>query len=91
MQDPPDLYYLIGEQKETYAATDDPNGATVLLKNSKWIVNKTSYLTGLSIASGSEVTAAKGYNIAMTVDGVATPISPGAYKGKIVLNVAASK
>jgi hypothetical protein len=90
MQDANDLYYLIGEVIETYAPTGDAHGATVSLDaHSKWIVDKTSYLTGLTVAPGATVDALKGNTLTMTVDGVATPIAAGVYKGKIVLKVAA--
>jgi hypothetical protein len=87
MRDTTELYYLIGEQRETFVATDDANGANVTLKDSKWFVSKTSYLTGLTIGEGSQVVAPGGSKLAMTVDGVATPIAAGTYKGKIVLQV----
>jgi hypothetical protein len=91
MQESPDLYYLIGEQTETYVATNGPGGATVSLKaGSKWIVNKTSYITDLRIADDSSVAAASGYKLTMTVDGTAQPIGIGKYKGKIVLKVVAA-
>jgi hypothetical protein len=81
-------YYLIGEIKNTYCATDDKYGMKASIgKDSKWIVGKTSYLTGLTIAEGASVTAPKGYSIAMTVDGVATAIKAGSYIGKIVITI----
>ncbi len=90
MQDSTDLYYLIGEVNETYAATNDAHGVNVSLDpTSKWIVAKTSYLTGLSVASGATIAAPNGSKLVMTVNGVAKPIAPGDYKGKIVLKVAA--
>ncbi|HUN82713.1 MAG TPA: hypothetical protein VMV81_14510, partial [Phycisphaerae bacterium] len=90
MQDSTALYYLIGEVNETYAATNDPHGVNVTLDpTSKWIVAKTSYLTGLSIAPGATVAAPNGSKLTMTVNGVAKPITPGDYKGKIVLKVGA--
>ena len=45
--------------------------------------------TGLTVAPGATVDALKGNTLTMTVDGVATPIAAGVYKGKIVLKVAA--
>ena len=88
MQDASDLYYLIGEEKETCAATEDAHGASVSLdERSNWVVNKTSYLTGLTIAPGAKVSAPKGGILTMTVDGVVTPVGAGSYKGKIVLKV----
>jgi hypothetical protein len=89
MQDSPDLYYLIGEVNETYAPTKEAHGATVTLDaSSSWTVDKTSYLTGLKIASGAKVSAPSGSKLTMTVDGAEKPIAPGEYKGKIVLRVA---
>jgi len=89
MQDSPDLYYLIGEVNETYAPTNEAHGATVTLDGtSSWTVDKTSYLTGLKIASGAKVSAPNGKKLTMTVDGAEKPIAPGEYKGKIVLQVA---
>jgi hypothetical protein len=88
MQEAPDLYYLIGEQAETSALTDGPNGANVSLNaGSKWVVNKTSYLTGLTVAEGATITAPQGYSLTMTVGGVGTAIRPGTYHGEIVLSV----
>lgn len=86
--DTPELYYLIGKVKDTYCATDDKYGVEVSLdKNSKWIVEKTSYLTGLSISKGAVVTAPKGCKLTMTVDGVAKSIGAGVFEGRIVLLV----
>jgi hypothetical protein len=88
MQDDPGLYYLIGQQKETCAATDDPNGATVSLKaGSSWVVDKTSYLTGLSIADGATISAPPGSTVTLLVNGKATPIVAGDYSGRIVLEI----
>ena len=38
------------------------HGATVVLRSSRWVVTKTSYLTGLTIGEGSSVTAPEGAN-----------------------------
>jgi hypothetical protein len=87
-QDSPVLYYLIGDQKETYAPTSDPHGATVSLDaKSHWTVTKTSYLTGLTLAPGATVSAPTGSSLKMTVNGATKPIAAGSYKGKIVLAV----
>jgi len=81
-------YYLIGAVKNTYCATNDKHGIKVSLDDkSKWIVDKTSYLTGLTIARGASVTVPQGYKLTMTVDGIDKPVSAGAYKGKIVMKV----
>jgi hypothetical protein len=88
MQDSPDLYYLIGEVKQTCAPTTDAHGATVALKaGSQWVVNKTSYLTGLSLDKGTSISAPKGSAVILDVDGVEKPLAPGNYKGAIVLKV----
>jgi hypothetical protein len=84
----PHLYKLIGEVKNIYCATGDKNGLKVSLdRNSKWIVDKTSYLTELTVSKGAEITAPQGYSVSMTVDGIKTAINAGEYKGKIVLTV----
>jgi len=88
MQDDPGLYYLIGKQQETCAETEDPNGATVQLKDgSRWVVNKTSYLTGLTIADGATISAPQGSTVTLTVNGRATPIAAGDFSGRIVLEI----
>jgi hypothetical protein len=87
----PELYYLIGDVKNTYSATDDKKGVTVALDGkSVWTVDKTSYLTELTIASGGSITAPKGFKVTMTVDGAAKEIKAGTFKGKIVLSVTKS-
>jgi hypothetical protein len=87
----PYLYKLIGEVGNTYCETGNKFGVTVSLDaSSKWIVDKTSYLTSMTIAEGATIAAPKGYAVAMTIDGVKTEIKAGAYKGKIVLIVTKS-
>lgn len=54
---------------------------------SHWVVDKTSYLNDLTIAPGASVAAPAGRTLSLTVDGVATPIKAGAYRGAIVLHV----
>ncbi len=84
----PELYYLIGEVKNTYRATDDKKGVTISLDGkSTWTVDKTSYLTGLTIADGASIKAPEGGSLTMTVNGAAKPIKAGTFKGKIVLTV----
>jgi hypothetical protein len=91
MQDKNDLHYLIGEVTHTYRATDDEYGMEVSLDgDSTWIVDETSYLTGLNIADGATITAPEGCSLTMTVDGVNKPIRAGSYEGKIVLTLSAS-
>jgi hypothetical protein len=57
--------------------------------SSAWIVRKTFYLTGLSIASGANVSAPAGNKLTMTVEGTEKLIAAGDYNGKIVLQVSA--
>ena len=64
------------------------NGVIVSLTNgSTWTVTGTSYLTSLTIDNGSTITAAKGYQATMTVDGMEKVVGPGVYKGLIVIKV----
>ncbi len=84
----PELYTLIGEVTNTYRSTDDKKGVTVSLdEKSTWNVDKTSYLTGLTIAEGAVITAPEGGSLTMTVNGSAKPIKAGTFKGRIVLTV----
>jgi hypothetical protein len=86
MQDKPDLYYLIGDVIETYGPTQDPHGVNIDLDPaSRWQVSKVSYITSLTLAPGAQITAAKGYRLEVTVDGVATSLKPGHYHGQITL------
>lgn len=81
-------YYYIGEVSHTYCAIDDKYGMKVSLDgNSSWIVDKTSYLTALTIAEGASVKAPEGANLIMTVNGIKKAIGAGSYNGKIVLEV----
>jgi hypothetical protein len=59
-------------------------------EKSKWVVAKTSYLTGLTVAEGASLSAPDGYSLKMTVNGAAKPIKAGDYKGKIVLTMTKS-
>jgi hypothetical protein len=85
----PELYYLIGQTINTYCAMpEDPYGVSVSLDaKSAWVVDKTSYLTVLTIADGAAVRAPEGYSVTMTVNSVKKPIIAGSYKGNIVLTV----
>lgn len=86
--DHPELYQLVGEFVHTYASTGY-GMAVSLTGRSTWVVNKTSYLTALTIGSNSAVKAANGHKLTMTVDGTATAITPGkSYSGVIVISVA---
>lgn len=88
-QESKELVYLIGEQSQTPAASDYDGGANASFDaESSWTVDKTSYLSGLTLAEGATVSAPEGYVVTMTVDGQATPIAAGGYQGNIVLQVA---
>jgi hypothetical protein len=81
-------FKTIGEVKNTVGHSARGNALRVSLGvGSKWVVNKSSYLTGLTIAVGASVQAAKGHSITMSVNGVVTAINAGTYGGKIVLQV----
>jgi hypothetical protein len=81
-------YYLIGEVVQTYCASEDEHGISASLDGtSTWVVDKTSYLTGLTLADGASVKAPEGRSLTMTVDGKTTPVAPGTYEGKIVMTV----
>lgn len=52
---------------------------------SRWTVTGESHLTSLSIAQGAVIEGKGGKTVGMTVNGVATPVAPGVYKGEIVI------
>jgi hypothetical protein len=84
-------YYYVGALKHTYCATDDKYGVKVSLDDkSKWIVDKTSYLTGLTIAEGGSIIAPEGFSLTMKVNDIKTIIGPGTYTGKIEIIVTKS-
>lgn len=64
------------------------NGVVVSLDaDSVWIVTGDSHLTSLTLAPGAVVTAPAGKAVTMLVDGTETPVAPGCYTGKILLQV----
>ncbi|WP_252131608.1 hypothetical protein [Clostridium caldaquaticum] len=80
-------YKKLGEVTNTANAAVN-NGVVVSLTNgSTWIVNGNSYLTGLTIADSSKITAPEGYKVTMTVNGVEKNITAGTYTGNILLKV----
>jgi len=86
MQDDPSLYKLIGEVKHTYGVSEDEFGIKVTLDGSStWVVNKTSYLTGLTIAEGAVITGPEDAEVTLMVNGKKTAIEAGTYEGKIVI------
>lgn len=83
-----EMYFMIGEFKNIFQPTKEKYGLTVSIdKTSRWVVDQTSYLTGLTIAKGAAISTPAGFALKMTVDGVETPLKAGAYKGKIALQV----
>ena len=62
--------------------------AVFVVGQSRWVVDKTSYLNDLTLAAGAAVAAPEGATLALTVNGVVTPLKAGAYHGAIVLQVA---
>jgi hypothetical protein len=80
------LYRELGEVINTPAVAVN-NGVIVTLAGaSTWTVTGTSYLTKLVVGADALVTAPAGYDLVMTVDGVATPIVAGeTYTGNIRL------
>lgn len=81
----------VGKLTQTFGPVSGSNGLELTLgRNAKWVANKTSYLTALTIAEGAAITAPKGYNVTLTVDGKDTPMRAGAYKGAVVVKVSKS-
>lgn len=85
----PEFYYLIGEVNNIFCAKpEDPHGVSVSLDSgARWVVDRTSYITRLTMENGAVITAPEGYNLTMTVDGVKKEIEAGTYEGQIVLTV----
>jgi len=83
-----ETFRTVGEVTNTLGPSTTEHGLKVYLDwTSRWTVSRTSYLDGLVIADGAEVAAPTDARLSMTVDGVPTPIRPGAYDGAIVLEV----
>lgn len=84
-------YHLIGDMKHTFGRTAGANGLQVTLGHgARWVINKTSYLSGLVISDGAHINAPQGHHVALSVDGQAKPLSAGSYQGAIVLEVSGS-
>jgi len=79
-------YDQLGEVTNTPAAAIN-NGVVVDLDGSDWTVTGTSHLTRLSVDKGSSVMAPPGMAVSMTVDGTATQIETGDYRGRIELTL----
>src|ERR1019366_10169166 len=75
--------------KNTFGPTANKYGLKVSLDgNSRWVVDKTSYLTSLTVAQGATISAPKGFSVTLTVDGGRTPMKASTYTGRIELRVA---
>ncbi len=84
-----DKWWLIGTVDGVNAPVAGDKGTTASFDaDSKWTVDKTCWLSGLTIADGAQIAAPAGKTLTMTVDGRETPVAPGAYAGTIVLTVA---
>lgn len=80
-------YEELGEVTNTPSVAVN-NGVIVSLNNgSTWTVTGNSYLTGITITDSSKIMALNGYKVTMKVDGVATNIAVGTYKGKVEVGV----
>ncbi len=80
-------FQMLGEVTDTPEAAIN-NGVIVSLTHSTWTVTDTSYLTSLTIDSGSTVVAPQGRKLTMTVNGAEKSISAGTFKGNVTLVVA---
>jgi hypothetical protein len=56
-------------------------------KGATWVVEKTTSLTGLTVAEGATIKAPEGFNVTLSIDGAGAPIKAGDFKGKVVLTV----
>jgi hypothetical protein len=81
-------YKMLG-MVTNYAQAIVNNGVIVTLDNgSTWTATGTSHLSKLAVGADAAVKAPAGRTVTMTVDGVATAITPGTtYTGEIVLTV----
>jgi len=79
-----DDYQWLGRVSNTPAPAVN-NGVIVELRRSRWTVTGPSYLNRLSVGPGSQVLGPDGRGVAMTVDGRATELREGEYRGQIVL------
>jgi hypothetical protein len=79
-------YRQLGEVTNTVGPVVNNGVIVTLAGRSRWTVTGTSYLSKLALDADAEVAASRGRKLTMTVDGVATAITPGGtYTGAIVL------
>lgn len=84
----PQTYNLIGKMAHTFGRGEGDNGLEVVLgANAGWTVTKTSYLTSLTIGTGARISAPKGSQLSLSVDGHDTMLHAGTYSGALVLSV----
>ena len=84
-----ETYREVGNIKNTLGPATDKSGLKLTLDaDSKWVVTKSSYLTGLTLANGATIAATDGSKVTLLVNGAATAIKAGAYSGKIEVRVA---
>ena len=83
-------FWQIGEVTTALGPGPGPHGVAVALRDgASWTVTRTSYLSSLSLDSGSKILAPDGHRLTLKVDGTPTPIKPGAhYQGHLILEVA---
>ena len=81
-------YEQLGEVTNAVHAVVNNGVLVTLTDGAQWTVTGTSYLSRLALSAGAAVRAPAGHRVAMTVDGVPTPLVPGTtYSGAIVLTV----
>ncbi len=70
------------------AAPPINNGILACLRDTKWTVTGTCYLTCLTLDETSTITGSDGKKVLFFVDGVQTPLRPGVYTGNLRLSLA---
>lgn len=80
-------FYELGHVRNTPSPAVN-NGVLVSFDaKSRWTLTGTCYLTSLTLADGARVDGEGGRAVAMTVNGVKTPLVPGEYVGDIVITL----
>jgi hypothetical protein len=87
-----ETFRTIGHVKNTLGPTTDKFGLKLSLDgHSRWVVEKSSYLTELNLADGATIAAPSGSTVSLLVNGAPTAIKAGNYTGKIELQVASGR